>query len=322
MIGTHTYAELGTFPIEVTITGTGTTATATATTTATVAPQPGARLSIEVGTSVDRATVGQDLTYTITIASTGVAPALGLTLTYLLPAGVTFVSSTSNPSSISAAGDVVTIPLGNLAVGESRSLQIVVRPTAVGTIASTAFVTSSIDPTVAATRSAMTIVQEPTTVDPETGPQVTDVSRRRNQAGRTEIDVAFGSDLDPARAEDVRSYALIAPGRDGRLGTRDDVPVPIAASYDAATRVVTLVSRSRRGSSQPAFLRIRSGGVFGLTDTQGRPLDGERDGLPGGEFRVRLRRVDRPRHAPAIRPGLALPAGPAGLFAGDRVRPS
>ena len=135
-------------------------ATATATTTATVAPQPGARLTIGLGTSADRATVGQDLTYTVTIASTGIAPALGLTLTFLLPAGVTFVSSTSTPSSISTAGDVVTIPLGNLAVGESRSLQIVVRPTAVGTIASTALVTSSIDPTLAATRSTMTIVQE------------------------------------------------------------------------------------------------------------------------------------------------------------------
>ena len=201
-----------------------------------------------------------------------------------------------------------------------------VRPTAGGTIASTALVTSSIDPTLTATRSTMTIVEgRDTTVNPETGPQVTNVSRQRNRAGRTRIDLTFGSDLDPARAEDVRNYVLIAPGRDGRLGTRDDVRVPVAASYDAATRVVTLVSRSRRGSFSPAFLRIRSGGASGLTDTQGRPLDGDRDGLPGGEFRIRLRRADPPAQQPPGRSGPACrrrsrPGGPSSPD--DRVRPS
>ena len=197
---THTYSTTGTFPVAVTITGVG-GVTDTATTTATVAPQPGARVTIGLDASAERATVGQDLTYTVTIASTGVAPALRLSLTFLLPAGVTFVSSTGTPTSISTGGDVVTIPLGDLAVGESRSLQIVVRPTAGGTIASTALVTSSIDPTVAATRSTMTIVQA---AGETTGPQVTDVTRQRIRNGRSRIDLTFGSDLDPARAEDVR----------------------------------------------------------------------------------------------------------------------
>ncbi len=131
----------------------------------------------------------------------------------------------------------------------------------------------------------------------------------------------FSSDLDPARAEDARNYVLIAPGRDGRLGTRDDIRVPIAVSYDAATRAVTLVPRSRRNSFPSAYLRIRSGGESGLTDTEGRPLDGDRDGLPGGEFRLRLGRADRPRRA-AIRAGMPLPAGPMDLFARSRVSPS
>ena len=52
-------------------------------------------MTIGLGTSTERATVGQDLTYTVTIASTGIAPALGLSLTFLMPAGVTFVSSTA-----------------------------------------------------------------------------------------------------------------------------------------------------------------------------------------------------------------------------------
>ena len=134
---------------------------------------------------------------------------------------------------------------------------------------------------------------------------MTDVSRPQGPGrDRTRIDLTFGSDLDPARAEDVRNYVLTAPGRDGRLGTRDDVRIPIAASYDAATRVVTLETRSRRGPFPPAFLRIRSGGASGLIDTQGRPLDGDRDGLPGGEFRVRLRRAppaSRARSGPASR---------------------
>ena len=186
------------------------------------------------------------------------APALGLRLTFLMPPGVTFISSTSTPTSISTAGDVVTIPLGNLPVGESRSLQIVVRPTAGGTISGTAFVTSTIDPTVAATRSTMTLVQAAGGSNPETGPQVTDVSRQRNRAGRTWIDLTFGSDLDPTRAEDAQLRAdRTGPRRQARYPRRR--PHPGAASYDAATRVVTLVQRSRRGSLSLAFLRIRSG---------------------------------------------------------------
>ncbi len=324
VVRTLTFTAVGTFPVRVDISGTG-GATATARTTATATPPRGSRVTIGLATSAERVSVGQDLTYTVTISSTGIAPAWGLNLTFLLPGGVTFISSTSAPTSISTAGDVLTIPLGDLPVGESRSLQIVVRPTAGGTIASTALVTSSVDPTLTATRSTMTIVQgsgSSSTTNPATGPQVSDVSRRRNRTGRTRIDLTFGSDLDPARAEDVRNYVLITPGRDGRSGTRDDVRVPIAASYDAATRVVTLMPRRRGGSFPSAVLRIRSGGASGLTDTGGRPLDGDQDGLPGGEFQVRLGRADRPRRTAAIRTGMPMPAGPVGLFARNRDRPS
>ena len=64
---THTYTEVGTFPVRVTITGVG-GATDTATTTATVAPQPGGRVTIGLDTSAERVAIGQDLTYTVTVA--------------------------------------------------------------------------------------------------------------------------------------------------------------------------------------------------------------------------------------------------------------
>jgi hypothetical protein len=58
--------------------------------------------------------------------------------------------------------------------------------------------------------------------------------------------LTFDQDLDPVPAQDPGHYLLQGPGRDGRLGTRDDVPIAIgSATYDPTVRTVTLVPAGR-----------------------------------------------------------------------------
>jgi choice-of-anchor A domain-containing protein/uncharacterized repeat protein (TIGR01451 family) len=72
---------------------------------------------------------GDQVTYTLTVTNQGTAPATGVVVRDDLPSGVTYVSSSPG---CSIAGSVLTCAVGDLAPGESVSLEIVatVNPTA------------------------------------------------------------------------------------------------------------------------------------------------------------------------------------------------
>jgi uncharacterized repeat protein (TIGR01451 family) len=105
-----------------------------------------ADLSITKTDSTDPVGLGDNLTYTLTVHNSGPGTATGVTVTDTLPTSVTFVSATGS-GSCSYASPTVTCALGNLAVGASVTVTIVVTPTAIGTIVNTAIVTANeIDP--------------------------------------------------------------------------------------------------------------------------------------------------------------------------------
>jgi uncharacterized repeat protein (TIGR01451 family) len=106
-----------------------------------------ADLEISKDDSPDPVTVGDNLTYTITVTNNGPDAAANVVVTDTLPSGVTFVSA--SPGCVHAAG-VVTCNLGTIAVGDSVTITIVVTVTAPGTISNTATVTSdTLDPNTA-----------------------------------------------------------------------------------------------------------------------------------------------------------------------------
>ena len=88
--------------------------------------------------------VGENLTYTFTIGNGGPNDAAGVVLTDVLPAGVSFVSSTSSVGSCSGAA-TVTCTIGALANGATATVTIVVAPGAgvVGALANTATMTGT-----------------------------------------------------------------------------------------------------------------------------------------------------------------------------------
>jgi hypothetical protein len=112
--------------------------------------------------------------------------------------------------------------------------------------------------------------------------------------------LSFSGALDALEAENISIYTLVSPGRDRRLGTRDDVALKIAsAAYDRALHAVTL-----RPSGRLSSLALRSTGIRisdgALHDAFGVALDGDGDVSPGGVY---LAGVSGPARAPARFPG-------------------
>lgn len=88
--------------------------------------------------------VGNNVTYTITATNNGPSAATGVTLTDILPGGVTFVSANSTQGACNETGGTVTCDVGNVEYSKHVAITIVVTaPDAPGTITNTATVAST-----------------------------------------------------------------------------------------------------------------------------------------------------------------------------------
>ncbi|HVX12953.1 MAG TPA: DUF4214 domain-containing protein [Pirellulales bacterium] len=88
-------------------------------------------------------TVGQQITYTITVQNGSVANAASnVVLTDMLPAAESYVSSSSVLGTITEANGIVSDNIGSLNPGQSETVQITVTVTGTGTITNTAVATT------------------------------------------------------------------------------------------------------------------------------------------------------------------------------------
>ncbi len=135
----------------------------TAKITVTEAAPDSADLSVTKTDSPDPVVVGQELTYTITVANAGPSTAQGVTLSDPLPATVSFVSVVTSQGTCT---NVVSCNLGSLASGASATVTIKVTPTSDADLTNTATVSSS----TADSNSANNSDTESTTVNPQQPP--------------------------------------------------------------------------------------------------------------------------------------------------------
>lgn len=98
-------------------------------------------LSIVKSDSSDPLPVGSNLTYTLAVTNGGPDAATGMVVTDALPAGATFVSSSTTQGSCSGTS-TVTCGLGGLANGATATVTIIIRPRRAGTLTNTASVTA------------------------------------------------------------------------------------------------------------------------------------------------------------------------------------
>lgn len=91
-------------------------------------------VAVEISDSPDPAILGAALTYNVVVTNNGPDPATGVTLTDLLPAGLSFVGANASQGSVSESGGVITADLGTIPNGETASIVITVIPHELGTV--------------------------------------------------------------------------------------------------------------------------------------------------------------------------------------------
>jgi glucose/arabinose dehydrogenase len=119
-------------------------------------------------------------------------------------------------------------------------------------------------------------------------PYVT-VREAHENVGRGRIQslvVSFDGPIDPSTARIRDRYWIVLPGRDRKFGTRDDRIYRFrTAVYSAATNSVRLVPSIQIPPRQMFQLVAAGSGSRGvLSDIYGRPIDGNSDNQPGGNF--------------------------------------
>src|SRR5262249_53726449 len=113
------------------------------------------------------------------------------------------------------------------------------------------------------------------------------VGTRKKPKRTTGLVVQLTGAVNRGGAQALAAYQLVMAGRDKRFGTRDDKRVALAsARYDAVAHTATLIPKTAFNTTQLQQLRVKSAL---LTDSLGRPIDGNHDGQPGGDFVATLK---------------------------------
>ena len=174
-----------------------------------------ADLSVTKSDSPDPVTVGNNLTYTITVSNSGPDDAPGVVLTDDLPGSVAFGSATPSQGSCSHSAGTVTCPLGTITPGAPATVAIVVTPNSPGTLTNSASVSSD----VADSNPANNVDSEDTVVNPaSTGTadlSVTKVDLRDpTHVGRRLSYRVTVKNLGPGTATSVTLTDQLPPGVD------------------------------------------------------------------------------------------------------------
>lgn len=103
------------------------------------------------------------------------------------------------------------------------------------------------------------------------------------------IQISFDGDLSAAPARLLSNFVLLNPGRDRKLGTRDDLRVALrSAVYDVARRTITLTPRVAVNIASGLTFQLQ---IKGLLDSSLKAVDGDSNFTPGGNVVVNLTRT-------------------------------
>ena len=205
----------------------GTGGTDTATVHVTVTPVAEANLSITKTDAPDPITVGQNLTYTITVGNAlGPDAASGVVVSDTLPAGVSSVSATPSQGGPCTGTTTISCPLGTIASPGSVTRTIVVTPT----VANPALSNTA---TVAAT-----------TADPCPATTAPRPRRRSTRAGSANLALTKTDSPDPVLVGGNLTYTLTVTnsGPDAAAGVTITDTLPTGVSFVSASAGCTNAS--------------------------------------------------------------------------------
>jgi uncharacterized repeat protein (TIGR01451 family) len=222
------------------------------------------------GNAPGSVTLGNKVTYTLTVTNGGSSAATGVKLTDTLPAGVSFVSASGG---VAPGNGALTFDVGNLAAGANFTVTIVVTPEEAITLKNQAGVSGNETDATPADNSLTQITKVRAS-----GPVVNGVQRFGFHAHPTTIVLTFNTGLDPARAERPGNYEIVALD-----GPRHVIPVA-RAMYDAALHTVTLSPVHTLNLHRRYRLTVIGTGPSAVTDTFGDPLNDPSPGDIGSNF--------------------------------------
>jgi streptogramin lyase len=128
-----------------------------------------------------------------------------------------------------------------------------------------------------------TVVQQ-VNVAPGDGPRVLMLQRFGIHSEPTTLVLTFNEALDAARAQNLANYQLRTAARRGQM-IRTGRRIRISqAVFNPTTNTVTLLPAERLPLQRLFQLTVNGVAPNGLTDTQGRLLDGNGSGTPGSNY--------------------------------------
>jgi uncharacterized repeat protein (TIGR01451 family) len=185
---------------------------------------PKADLSVSQ-TAVSSISLGQLLTYNLTVSNAGPYSASNVTLNDSLPAGASFVGALSSQGTVTGSSGTVNAALGTLASGASATLSIVASLTDIGSNTNSAIVASdAIDPNPGNNASSW----------------ITAVSKLPGTA--LLVDARTSQSSVPVGANAMLTFLVVNNGPDDSTGINLTVPLPAGMSFVSATGGITPVS--------------------------------------------------------------------------------
>jgi uncharacterized repeat protein (TIGR01451 family) len=248
--------------------------------TVAVTPQQ-ADVALEKVVSDPTPTVGETITYTVTLSNNGPDRATNVEVTDALPAGVSFVSATPSQGTYAPGKGLWTV--GSVNVGSAQTLVIVVRVASSGSLTNSATITHAdqYDPLPTNNIDGVELIAMPNPGPTPSPPTVDSLRRFGFHAQRTQFVLTFSSAIDPARAQDIRNYTLAPIGPSGHLGHKIRL---VSAVYDPLTRTVAIHPAKRVYLFHHYELVVNGEAPDGLTSPSGTLLDGRGNDEPGSDY--------------------------------------
>ena len=243
-------------------------------------PSPGtdADLAATVTDSPDPIVIGNAVTYSGLVFNRGPATASGVTVTNLLPAGVTFVSANCSQGTCTQAAGIVTCNLGSISAGTSARVAFTVNAPTAGLLTNAMSVAGNETDLQPANNSAVAM----TTVNPPVPAlSISDISVNEGNVGTTSA--VFTVSLLPASAQTVSvdystadGTALAASDYFAASGT-----LVFAPGVTNQTISVLINGDVNIEGNETFFVNLTNSGTTPIAISQGTGTILNDDGLPG-----------------------------------------
>jgi uncharacterized repeat protein (TIGR01451 family) len=244
-------------------------------------PLPRADLVVRVQAAPSPGVVGLPLTFEVVVENLGAGAATAARLIAQLGPDLVIVQAASTQGTVSVTGTQVEVDLGAIAAGAASRLVVIATPTAVGATSLTATVTAGNEVNPGNNTATGTVAIEPAPANTIIRDMEPFLIAGRLRGYR----LVFSNPIDPVTALAPRAIQIVAPGRDGQLGTADDQNVRIRRiGYDFKTQTLTLMVRGELPLNRFVMVEVRGSGPDAVIALGGVPIDGDGDGIPGGDF--------------------------------------